>query len=738
MGSGLTTLAGFSNALNAFDGSAYPNLAVITVASDHPVYCVENGLLIDRAAATVVSCPAMITGDVAVPDWITTIGDGAFSGSHASSVYLPDSVTEVRWNAFAGYTGHLRLSGSLPVKFMAGNEYVSSYLFPEAISDERMQHFMSLMRMSTQRKITSAYKILDPAKRDRWVDAEENEATYPALKEGKTIWVLRENTTENNMRKLAEYFAEAGYTEADLAADILECTGKTLTEAAWYEQKLALPYSLSWYIPDSLVLAEGCEVENLPGALSLAWAVENKVIPAGLLRSGDYAYTLQEDGSARVMAYMGKATSVTVPDTLEGCPVTAIAGEAFLFGENVTSVFLPDSVTELAPTAFQCCEGLTEIRVTPDHPSLASIDGVLFEKTTRTLLCYPEGRTAESYEIPQGIRAIAPYAFSDRGMYNWEVAQADYKNEDGLKRLILPDSVTEIAPYACYGNTSINGVEIGAGVETIGDYAFYSCDVLREINIPGSVRSIGKYAFAYSGLYDVTMEDGVTSIGRGAFNLCEYLREVTIPDSVTELGGSAFSGCRLLAVVHIGKGVTRIGENAFSGCAITEITVPDSVTELGDNAFAECTALAVVNLGEGVTRIGDGAFRDCGALTGVTLPEGVTYIGDRAFYKCASLTGMAIPGSVTYIGDEAFRQCSALADVTFAEGVTHIGWTAFYECGALEEVTLPASLELIDKEAFDDRYLRTVNVQRDTYAAQYCRDQGLPYTYPDALDWLSD
>ena len=32
----------------------------------------------------------------------------------------------------------------------------------------------------------------------------------------------------------------------------------------------------------------------------------------------------------------------------------------------------------------------------------------------------------------------------------------------------------------------------------------------------------------------------------------------------------------------------------------------------------------------------------------------------------------------------------------------------------------------------------TLTVPRNSYAAQYCNENGLNYTYPDSLDWLTN
>ena len=93
----------------------------------------------------------------------------------------------------------------------------------------------------------------------------------------------------------------------------------------------------------------------------------------------------------------------------------------------------------------------------------------------------------------------------------------------------------------------------------------------------------------------------------------------------------------------------------------------------------------------------------------------VTAIGDLAFYSCSSLTAVTIPESVTAIGDDAFSYCSSLIAVTIPDSVTAIGDGAFSDCSSL-----------------------TATVTPDSYAEQYCIDHNLPYTFPDALDWLNN
>ncbi len=188
---------------------------------------------------------------------------------------------------------------------------------------------------------------------------------------------------------------------------------------------------------------------------------------------------------------------------------------------------------------------------------------------------------------------------------------------------------------------------------------------------------------------NVTIKNGVTSIGDSAFSDCSSLTSITIPNSVTSIGEAAFGGCSGLTSVTIPEGVTSIGILAFSGCSsLASITIPNSVTSIGEVAFGGCSGLTSVTIPESVTSIGNRTFSGCSSLTSVTIPEGVMIIGNEAFYNCKSLISITIPGSVRRIGDYAFVSCSSLTNITISKSVTSIGREVFLYCSKLKRINV--------------------------------------------------
>jgi hypothetical protein len=235
---------------------------------------------------------------------------------------------------------------------------------------------------------------------------------------------------------------------------------------------------------------------------------------------------------------------------------------------------------------------LTSINVDAANTQYSSENGVLFNKDKTTLICYPAGKTG-SYVIPNSVTTIGDYAFA-------------YCS--GLTSVTIPNSVTTLGKRAFYNCNGLSSVTIPNSVTTIGDWAFESCNGLTSVTIPNSVTTVGVRAFgSCSGLTSVTIPNSVTTIGNLAFGSCSGLTDIYVDAANTQYSsenGVLFNKDKTTLVTCPGgktggyvipNSVTTIGYGAFAVCeGLTSVIIGNSVTTIGNTAFIQCTGLTTV------------------------------------------------------------------------------------------------------------------------------------------------
>ena len=359
-------------------------------------------------------------------------------------------------------------------------------------------------------------------------------------------------------------------------------------------------------------------------------------IPGSVYSIGDKAF-YHCSGMQEITIPKGVSIGVS---SFEGCSGKANINCSIPYGyyaagkfykANFNEVVLGEGITSIGSWGFYCCSNIKKISI-PN--SLTYIEGEAFA----------DCGNIEQVNI-SSLESWCKISFGNGSAHPAGQNTKLFLAGEELIDVVIPESVTNIAPYAFYEIKSIKSVTMHDKVSYIGEFAFYKCNSLSSVTNGNRVTSIGTYAFYYcTNLSSITIGNRVTTIGKDAFFNCDSLTSVIIPDSVTTIGDYAFNSCDSLTSVTIGNSVTTIGECAFRGCSKLREFTGKYAADGGrcliiDNtiiAYAEASG-TTYNIPESVTTIGNDAFACCGSLTSVNIPDSITTIGDYAFWYCTNL-----------------------------------------------------------------------------------------------------
>lgn len=418
-------------------------------------------------------------------------------------------------------------------------------------------------------------------------------------------------------------------------------------------------------IPASVESVGGCAFENCTNLTTVYWnssaetkdkneifsgctKLKNIVIGENVTRVPQHIYNdewfnNQPDGlvAANGYVYGYKGTmplnyTLTIPNGTIGIMRKAFKDRVF-----ITSVVIPDSVTNIEKSAFEGCTKIKSITASASVACEVSrqcgsevIDEIVITSGTKI-----DGGSSSGYGA-----GVFP---------------------GSITKITIPDSITSIGYYAFYGCKNIKEVHVESleswcAIEFYGSYSNpLAASANAKLYIDGEVPS-GNF----------TISNGITAIPSCTFRNCVDLTSITIPDSVTSIGESVFENCTSLTNVTIPESVTRIENDAFAGCtSLASVTIPDSVTYTSDFAFENCKGLTrITGSADNVSAVA----KHANATAFEANITGGTSIDSYAFMGCSGLTSVTIPSSVTSIGYCAFSGCTNLRTVYY--GGTKAQW----------------------------------------------------------------
>lgn len=460
-------------------------------------------------------------------------------------------------------------------------------------------------------------------------------------------------------------------------------------------------------------------------------------------------YTLNDANKTATVSSYDDSTQdgvIDIPDTVtsggQSYKVTAIGEHAFNPSRkitNVSSVFIPATVTSIGRFAFRCCKFLATVTFA-EGSQLKSIGVSAFSGTDSAHPIFKE------IQIPYSVETIGTNAFH---------------NCQDLESITLPASLETIESSVFDGCRNLSEVKLPASLTAIQSSVFHRCSA-KTVFYDGSLEQWNH----------ITADNDVLGYSCPSLVMDDYTAQFIPveddpdhpfpgppPKTVTITKYTGTESTVILPSTINSWPVTKIGEDAFQdNTTITSVTIPASVTEIGSNAFAGCTNLTIVNYagdwsnltiqsgnpavqdaanaplfdfeftpdntavivtnykyngaaadvtipsryqGKPVTTIGHAAFFNS-AVTSVTIPDSVTSISDEAFINCPKLTNISIPNSVTYIGFSAFSSCTSLKSITLPSSLSFISGALFLGCSQLTTIHIPVSVTSIGNNAFAD------------------------------------
>jgi hypothetical protein len=191
-------------------------------------------------------------------------------------------------------------------------------------------------------------------------------------------------------------------------------------------------------------------------------------------------------------------TSVIIPNG-----VLKIGGSAFHNCTSLTSVMIPASVNNIGIYAFDSETSLMAIMVDPQNFNYGSVDGVLLNKSQNTLIQFPGGK-AGSYTVPNSLTNIGNSAFDCCGSLTSVVIPTNiirigdwaFDSCSGLTSVTIPNSVINLGCYAFESCSSLTSVTILGNFIGIPYHAFEDCTSLINVTFGSAV------AFPFSGYVD--------------------------------------------------------------------------------------------------------------------------------------------------------------------------------------------------------------------------------------------
>lgn len=549
-----------------------------------------DGILLNYKVNKLIQCPAGRSGELVVPESVTSIERHAFQGCRGlTSVVLPEGLVSIKDDAFSGCTGLIAMD--LPDGLEAigkgafnGCKGLRSIVIPDSITIIDDLTFAGCAGM----------RSLDLGAGVRCLEVSAFESCT-----GLTSVILPDGLESIGN---AAFGGCTGLTSMTIPKGVVflhsyafsGCSGITAFDVSKDNTKYSVDVA-------GAILGDGGQVFvtypcGRTGDYTMPETVSSISVGAFQGCTGLTAVTISDNVSKISMHSFYGCTGlseVTIPDSVS----TIIVG-AFEGCTGLVRVTLGSGVSDIGASSFRGCTGIIAYDVHPNNGTFVSMDSVVYTKDGTKLSLYPVGRTGD-YVIPEGVTYIGG---------------ASFFGCTGLSEVTIPKTVTVIGNYAFYGCSGLSAFDVHPD-----NCAFMSVD---GVLFDKSGSTLFQYPGSKPGAYVVP--DTVVTVKTHAFKSCPGLTSISIPGHIAFGDWMSFTKCPNLKEVlfHEGNDDMVSIEGVVYSKDLTKVLVcpsgmtgkillPEGVYEFGDNTFASTKLDRIVICGGNSIVLGENSFAGC-------------------------------------------------------------------------------------------------------------------------------
>lgn len=624
--------------------------------------------------------------NIVLPENLNSIGEGAFQGcENLETIHIPENVSSIGSAAFSSCRGLKQVN--IPKSVTRIEESVFSGC--ENLTDITIPETVTYIGESAFRWCHNLKKVNLPNN----ITSIENNTFLDCGS-------LTDITIPKNVTDIGENaFRSCGALTKIVIPDSVKSIGGSAFEDCWNLKSATIPSSVTFIGTTAFDNCDNVTIWGERGSGAEAYA-NKKGIPFRVIGEDANSGTCGEN----LTWVLDENGCLKINGTGAMFEYSSNKQSPFYGNTDIKTVEIGEGVTSIGDFTFANCGNVERITI-PN--SVTMIGEQAFINVDKVSIQAHIDSYAKEYAERHGI----PFVSLDGDIVDsgkcgdnltWTL------DEDGLLEISGTGEMYDYKRFESpfYGpdmQTGVHEIKIKEGVTSIGSNVFCWLTSLKKISIPNSVLRIGDSAITTCSMTSLEIPDSVVEIGEAAFSNNSNLEKVVLSKNITTISADMFMSCSKLTDIKIPDGVTEIGSDAFWGCSsLKELEIPDTVTSIGSRAFSGCNSLASINIPEGIDYIAETTFNGCESLTNVTIPSSVTEIGREAFSSCSSLTEITIPDSVTRMGAGVFQNCTGLSKITLPDSITSLETGAFLGCDSLKEITLPDTITKIGESAFSN------------------------------------